>query len=92
MRHHGKLNGELKGTIEGDDFVTALLRVWLGAKRPPRTSRTACWVPADRALGYRPDYEKRWSAAAGQASRTAEDCDAISIVLCIKYELCSLSG
>lgn len=34
MRHQGKLNGELKGTIEGDDFVTALLRVWLGAKPP----------------------------------------------------------
>jgi len=34
MRHHGKLNGELKGTIEGDDFATALLCVWLGAKPP----------------------------------------------------------
>ncbi|MCK5377655.1 MAG: chalcone isomerase family protein [Acidobacteria bacterium] len=34
MRHHGKLNGELKGTIEGDDFAAALLRVWLGAKPP----------------------------------------------------------
>jgi len=34
MRHHGKLDRELKGTIEGDDFATALLRVWLGAKPP----------------------------------------------------------
>lgn len=29
-----KLNGALKGTIEGDDFQAALLRVWLG-EHPP---------------------------------------------------------
>jgi len=29
-----KLNGELKGTIERDDFAAALLRVWLGVKPP----------------------------------------------------------
>jgi hypothetical protein len=28
------LNGEMKGTIEGDDFAPALLRVWLGSKPP----------------------------------------------------------
>jgi len=28
------LNGEEKGTIEGDDFGAALLRVWLGPKPP----------------------------------------------------------
>ena len=28
------LNGEKKGTIEGDDFAPALLRVWLGSKPP----------------------------------------------------------
>lgn len=29
-----ELNGELKGTIPGKDFATALLRVWLGPEPP----------------------------------------------------------
>lgn len=50
MRHHGKLNGELKGTIEGDDFAAALLRVWLGIKPPTEDLKKICWAPADRSF------------------------------------------
>jgi hypothetical protein len=31
---HVVLNGQEKGTIEGDDFAAALLRVWLGPEPP----------------------------------------------------------
>ena len=31
---HVTLNGAAEGTIEGDDFATALLRVWLGDSPP----------------------------------------------------------
>lgn len=33
------INGEVKGTIEGDDFARALRRVWLGPKPPSKDLR-----------------------------------------------------
>ena len=34
------INGQVKGTIEGDDFATALLKVWIGDEPPTEDLKT----------------------------------------------------
>ena len=43
-----RINGEWRGTVEGNDFFRSLLSVWLGEKPVTKSLRKACWAGSEK--------------------------------------------